>query len=145
MKIFNKKARFNYHIIDTFEAGIMLEGSEVKSIRGGRVDLSDAFARVINGELILKNMFIPPYHGGVKEGYQPKRDRKLLIHKSQIEDLRQKLMKSSMTLIPSSLYTTRNLIKIELALASSKRKLDKKRAIKEREEARRLKEEVISY
>lgn len=142
MKIFNRKARHEYHILETLEAGIVLSGPEVKSIRGGHADLNDAFARIQNGQVYLKNVFIPPYSGQAREDYDPKQDRKLLLHKKQISELSQKITKSAVTLIPLSLYTTRNMIKVELALAASKRKFDKRRAIKEKDLKRRLEQET---
>lgn len=142
MKIYNKRARFNYHILETMEAGVVLNGPEVKSIRAGRVDFSDSFARIHDGEVWLKNMFIPPYQGGVPEGYNPKRDRKLLLHRKQIETLVGKTSKSAVTLVPLSIYQTRNMFKIELALAASKKKFDKRQAIKARDEQRRIEQEI---
>lgn len=142
MKIYNKKAKFNYHILESMEVGVVLNGPEVKSIRSGRVDFSDSFARVQNGEVFLKNMFIPPYQGGVPEGYNPKRDRKLLLHRKQIDELVQKTSKSAVTLVPLSIYQTRNMFKIELAVAASKKKFDKRRAIKARDEQRRIEQEI---
>lgn len=142
MKISNRKAYYNYNILETMEAGIVLSGPEVKSIREGRADFSDAFARVQNGEVYLKNMFIPPYKGGVPEGYNPKRDRKLLLHRKQIEELIMKTSKASMTLVPVSIYQTRNMFKIELGLAQSKKQFDKRRSIKARDEQRRIEQEI---
>jgi SsrA-binding protein len=124
------------------EVGIILSGSEVKSIRDGRADFSDSFARIQDGEVFLKNMFIPPYKGGVPEGYNPKRDRKLLLHRKQIEELVMKTSKASMTLVPVSIYQTRNMFKIELGLAQSKRQFDKRRTIKARDEQRRIEQEI---
>lgn len=143
MKILNKKARLQYHILETFEAGIALSGPEVKSVRLGRADLNDSFAKIQNNQLVLKNAFIPPYQNASLEGYDPKRDRKLLVHKSQIRQLTGKLSKGSMALIPLSLYFTRNFIKVELSLGASKRKIDKRRAIKERDERRKLERELV--
>src|SRR5260221_11602218 len=136
MRIFNKKARFNYIIIETLEAGIVLSGFEVKSIRLGRVDLSDSFARVENGEAILKNMYIHPFQKP-PEGYIPNQDRKLLLHKKQINTLIGK-SQGGINLIPLSLYTKRNLVKVELGLGASKKKYDKRRAIKAKDELRRV-------
>lgn len=141
MKIFNKKARFDYHILETFEAGVVLTGPEVKSIRGNRVDLSGSFARLQDGEVILKNAYIYPYQGA-ERGYNPRADRKLLLHKSQIRTLISRISKSSLTLVPLSFYTTRNMIKVELALATSKKKFDKRRAIKEKDELRKIEQEL---
>lgn len=142
MKILNKKARFNYHIMEAMEAGIVLNGPEVKSVRSGRVDFSDSFARVQDGQVYLKNMFIPPYQGGVPDGYNPKRDRKLLLHRKQIQELIGKTSKSAVTLVPLSIYETRNMFKVELALAASKKNFDKRRAIKAKDEQRRIEQEI---
>ena len=124
------------------ETGIVLNGPEVKSIREGRIDFSDSFARVHGGEVFLKNMFIPPYKGGVPEGYNPKRDRKLLLHRKQIQELIGKTSKSAVTLVPLSIYQTRNMFKVELAVAASKKKFDKRKAIKARDEQRRIEQEI---
>lgn len=142
MKVFNKKARFNYHILETMEAGIVLSGPEVKSIRLGRLDLSDSFARIQDGEAFLKNAYIPPYQGGAPEGYQPKRDRKLLLHKKQIQSLVGKTSKGSIALIPLSIYSARNMFKVELAVAASKKKFDKRRAIKEKDQQRQIEQDL---
>lgn len=119
-----------------------MSGPEVKSIRLGRLDLSDSFARIQNGEAFLKNAYIPPYQGGAGEGYEPKRDRKLLLHKNQIQTLIGKTSKGAVTLIPLSIYSTRNMFKVELAVAASKKKFDKRRAIKERDETRKIEQEL---
>lgn len=138
MKIHNKKARFNYLITDSFEAGIVLSGHEVKSLRSGHGDLSDAFARVQNGEVYLKNAFIPPYKNAQIKDYDPKRDRKLLLHKGQIK----KLVGSSNHLIPLSIYEKRNMFKVDLGIGTSKRKFDKRRAIQKRDQARKIEQEL---
>lgn len=138
MKISNKKARFEYTITDSFEAGIVLFGHEVKSLRAGRGDLSDAFAKVQNGEIYLKNAFIPPYQNSVIKDYNPKRDRKLLLHKDQIG----KLVGSKDHLIPLSIYEKRNMFKVDLGLGTSKKQFDKRKAIKARDETRRVEQEL---
>lgn len=142
MKIYNKKARHNYHILDTFEAGIVLSGAEVKSIRANRVDISDSFARIQNGQTYLKNAYIYPYGDADNRVYDPRHDRKLLLHKKEIDSLLGKISGSAVTLIPLSLYTTRNMIKVELGLAASKKKYDKRRAIKEKDELRKIEREL---
>ncbi len=142
MKIYNKKARHQYHILDTLEAGIVLSGSEVKSLREGRVDLDLSFAKIQNGELFLKNAYIYPYQGISAEGYDPRRDRKLLMHKREINSLIGKISGSSTLLVPLSIYSTRNYIKVELALASSKKQYDHRKTIKERDEKRKLEQEL---
>lgn len=142
MKIYNNKAKFNYQILESMEAGIVLSGPEVKSLRLGRADFSDSFARVQNGEVFVKNLFIPPYQGGAGRDYNPKRDRKLLVHKNQIRTLQMKLAKGGMALVPLSIYDVRNMFKVELALAQSKRQFDKRRAIKAQDEARKLAQDM---
>lgn len=141
MKIYNRKAKLEYHILETLEAGVVLSGAEVKSVRLGRADLNDSFAKVQNGILLLKNVFIPPYQGSSSE-YDPKRDRKLLVHKHQLQLLVSKLSKGSMALIPLAMYITHNLIKVELALGAAKRKVDKRRAIKEKDELRKMQQDI---
>lgn len=138
MKLYNKKARFNYQIIDSFEVGIVLSGQEVKSLRLGRGDLSDAFAKVQNGEVYLKNAFIPPYQNASIKDYDPKRDRKLLLHREQIRAL----VGSTNQLIPLSVYEKHNFFKVDLGIGVSKKKFDKRRAIKERDQLRKLEQEL---
>jgi SsrA-binding protein len=138
MKISNKKARFEYSITDSFEAGIVLFGHEVKSLRAGRGDLSDSFAKVQNGEIYLKNAFIPPYQNSAINDYNPKRDRKLLLHKDQIG----KLIGSKDHLIPLSIYEKRNMFKVDLGVGTSKKQFDKRRAIKERDQTRKIEQEL---
>ena len=138
MKLFNKKARFNYQIIDSFEAGIVLTGQEVKSLRLGRGDLSDSFARVQEGQVYLKNAFIPPYQNAVIKDYDPKRERKLLLHKDQIR----KLVGSTDHLIPLSIYEKNNMFKVDLGVGASKKQFDKRKAIKERDEKRKIEQDL---
>ncbi|MDY6794657.1 MAG: SsrA-binding protein SmpB [Actinomycetota bacterium] len=133
----NRKARHDYHIEEKFEAGLSLLGSEVKSIREGRANLRDSFARIKGGELFLENMHVAPYsHGGAFD-HQPLRDKKLLMHKHEIRRLEGKVAEKGYTLIPLSLYTTdRGKIKVELGLAKGKLKADRRRDIMEREARR---------
>lgn len=142
MKLLNRRARLDYHILETMEAGIVLTGPEVKSLREGRADLTGSFARISNGEVFLKNAFIPPYNAASIPDYDPKHDRKLLLHRKQIESLIGKTSKASVTLIPLSIYEKHNLMKVELALAASKKKYDHRRAIKERDEQRKIEQEL---
>ena len=139
MKIFNKNARRNYHILETLEAGVALSGAEVKSARLGRVDLNQAYVKILNGEAFLINAYIYPYQKGNSSSA---RTRKLLLHKDQIKTLIGKTSAKAVTLVPVSLYITRNLIKLELALAAAKKKFDHKKAIKEQDEQRRLEQEL---
>ena len=141
MHIVNRKAFYEYTILETLEAGVVLTGPEVKSIRAGRVDIGESFARVQNGEVMLKNAYIYPYFGQGRE-YDPRHDRKLLLHKKQIHSLQGRLSGASLTLVPLKMYTKHNFIKVELGLASAKKKFDKKRAAKERDEQLRLEQEL---
>lgn len=141
MRILNRKANFNYRIIETLEAGVVLSGAEVKSIRAGRVDLSQAFVKIHNGQVFLKNAYIYPYFGQL-QNYNPRQDRKLLLHKKQINYLQGKMSGLASTVIPLELYTAHNLIKAKIALAVSKKKFDKKAAIKTRDELRRVEQEL---
>ena len=138
MKLYNKKARFNYQIIDSFEAGIVLTGQEVKSLRLGRGDLSDSFARVQNGEVFLKNAFIPAYQNAAIKDYDPKRERKLLLHRDQIRAL----VGSTNHLIPLSIYEKNNMFKVDLGVGVSKKQFDKRKVIKARDELRKIEQDL---
>ncbi len=140
MRITNRKAGFNYIIEDKFEAGINLLGSEVKAVRLGHADLTGSFARIIGSEAYLVNCKIFPYEYARPENYDPKRTRKLLLHKKQILFLRGKTEGSSLTIVPISLYTSGNLIKLELGLGRLKKKFEKKEAIKKKDLDRDIEE-----
>lgn len=131
----NRRARHEYHILDTYEAGIMLVGSEVKSIRDGRANLADAYARVEGGEVWLHGMHISPYTFA-REQHDPTRRRKLLLHRAEIDRLVGKLAESGTTLVPLKVYFKDGLAKVDLALAKGKRQWDKRQAIAEREAKR---------
>src|SRR5437016_1316123 len=126
MKIENKKAFFDYEILDRFEAGINLRGSEVKAVRLGHADLSGSHVRIIGSEAYLVNAKIFPYKFAREEGYDEKRTRKLLLHKKQIISLKAKMDGENLTVVPISLYNTHHLIKAELALAKGKKKHEKR-------------------
>lgn len=135
----NRRARHDYAIEESLEAGIVLTGAEVKSLRAGRVSLAEAFAHVRDGELWLENMHIPPYeHADSKGTYDPRRARKLLLHREQIERLIGKTQERGLTLVPLRLYFTRGLAKLELGLARGKRQFEKRQAIAEREHRREM-------
>lgn len=138
MKIVNRKATFDYQIIETLEAGIMLTGAEVKSIRNGHADLTGSFAKIRGSEVYLMNASIFPYTNSRAENYDPKRIRKLLLHKKQILSLKAKMDGSNLTIVPLSLYTTRILIKVELAIAKAKKVYEKRETIKKRDIAREI-------
>jgi SsrA-binding protein len=134
----NRKARYDYSIDEIYEAGIVLIGAEVKSLRGGRASLRDSYARVKNGELFLHNMHITPYPFAHHLDLDPTRKRKLLMQKRQIKRLIGKTEEKGYSLIPLSVYLLRGIIKVELALAKGKRKYDKRHALREREIKREL-------
>lgn len=142
MRIVNKKALHNYHILESFEAGIKLLGHEVKSVRAGRVDLGQSFAKILNGEVYLVNVNIPRYQNAPIKGYDPQRSRKLLLHKTQIRSLIGKLSSKGAALVLVSIYDKHNLIKVQLGLGKSKKEFDKRRVIKERDHARRVEQEL---
>jgi SsrA-binding protein len=133
----NRKARHDYSIEDTMEAGIVLIGSEIKSIRAGRVNLRDGYAAVESGEVWLYNVHIAPYDPASRYGHEPRRKRKLLLHKREIARLERRVQEKGYTLVPLRLYLKGNLAKVELALARGKRQYDKRAAIAEREARRR--------
>ena len=137
----NKKARFDYHILETYEAGIVLKGSEVKSIRMGKVSLSDAFAQIVNEEAFLFNMHISPYEKAA-EGLEAKRERKLLLNKSEIRKIDGKLKSRGLTLIPLEVFIKKSLVKITLALAKGKKEYEKRRKIIEKEQRREMKKYI---
>jgi SsrA-binding protein len=133
----NRKARHDYAIEDTIEAGIVLIGSEVKSIRDGRVNLRDSYASIEDGEVWLHNTHIAPYDPASRFGHEPRRKRKLLLHKRQIARLASRVQEKGYTLIPLRIYLSNNRAKVELALARGKRQYDKRAAIAKREDQRR--------
>ena len=139
--ISNRRARHEYFILDTYECGIMLVGSEVKSIRDGRANLQDAYARVENGELWLHGMHISPY-AFARDQHDPTRRRKLLMHRAEIDRLVGKTSEAGVTLVPLKVYFKDGLAKVELALAKGKRQWDKRQALAERD-ARRETERAV--
>lgn len=133
----NRKARHDYTIDDTIEAGIVLVGSEIKSIRDGRVNLRDGFASIENGEVWLHNTHIAPYNPASRFGHEPRRRRKLLLHKREIARLFSRVQEKGYTLIPLRMYLINNRAKVELALARGKRQYDKRASLTKREDQRR--------
>lgn len=140
----NKKAFFDYFIEDTFEAGIALVGSEVKSVKLGKVNLKDSYCSIDNGEVYLKNCFITAYEKGSYFNKDEKRPRKLLLHRYEINKLVGKVKEKGYTLIPTKIYFSESLVKVQIALAKGKHTYDKRASIKEneskREVMRRIKE-----
>jgi SsrA-binding protein len=134
----NRKARHDYAILDTYEAGIMLQGTEVKSLRLGRASLADAFATVDDGEIFLRNLHIPEYTQGSWTNHEPRRTRKLLLHKSEIERLIGKTREGGLTLVPLRMYFSDGKVKVELALARGKRSYDKRNDLAKRDAQREI-------
>ncbi len=135
----NRKAQHDYHIIETWEAGIALLGSEVKSLRNGKGNLQDAFVDVVGGELWLKQAHISPYSHGGYANHEPLRPRKLLLHAAEVKRIVSKVDRKGYTLIPLDLHLSeRGLVKVRIALAEGKRQGDKREALKEREQKREM-------
>jgi SsrA-binding protein len=134
----NRKAKFEYHILDTYEAGVVLKGSEVKSVRQGKVSLSDSFAAVVRGEIFLFNMHISPY-GKAQDSLDAKSERKLLLNKNEIRKIEGKLKNKGLTLIPLEVYIRKNLVKISLAVVKGKKKYEKREKIIKKEQKREIK------
>lgn len=141
----NRKARHDYDILDTFECGIVLLGSEVKSLRAGQVQLKDSYGEVRNGELWLHNAHIAPYGFARGGGHEADRPRKLLLHRRQIDSVAGRVAQDGLTLVPLSIYFTHGLAKVELALAKGIRRFDKRQKIKEREQKREMDRARRSY
>ena len=141
----NRKAYHDYHIIETFETGIVLTGTEIKSIRGHHVNLKDSYALIENGELWLYKMHISPYSHGNRFNHEPLRHRKLLIHKYEFQRLIGKTKEKGLTLIPLKLYWKRNWVKVELALAKGKKLYDKREAIAEKDVKRQIERAMRHY
>jgi SsrA-binding protein len=138
MRIVNKKAFHNYTVEERFEAGVVLTGAEVKSIKGGRCNLSDAYVKFLSGEPYLVNADIAQYTHSGSTDYDSRRSRKLLLSKKEINYLEGKVKQGGYTLVPLSVYTTRNLIKVEVGLVKGKRRYEKKRVEKERDVKREM-------
>ncbi|WP_193043730.1 SsrA-binding protein SmpB [Mycolicibacterium baixiangningiae] len=138
----NRRARHNYAILDTYEAGIALVGTEVKSLRDGQASLADAFATVDDGEIWLRNLHIPEYHHGSWTNHAPRRNRKLLLHRKQIDQLVGKIRDGNLTLVPLSLYFSDGKVKVELALARGKQAHDKRQDLARRDAEREVVREL---
>jgi len=134
----NRKARYDYHIDEKFEAGMVLKGTEVKSLRQGRANLKDSYARIKNGEVFVHQMHISPYPFAYYDNHDPLRPRKLLLHKREIKRLNVKVNEKGLTLIPLKMYFKNGKAKISIALARGKRKYDKRESIRRREESREM-------
>ena len=132
----NRKARHDYHIEDTYEAGIILTGTEVKSLRAGRASLVDGYGFIDGGEMWLDSVHIPEYTQGTWTNHSPRRKRKLLLHKAQIIKISHRTKEGGYTLVPLSIYFKDGRAKVELAVAKGKREYDKRQALRERQDTR---------
>ena len=138
----NKKARHDYHIENTYEAGLVLTGTEVKALRAGRASLIVGFAMVSDGEIWLHNVHIPEYSQGTWTNHAPRRVRKLMLHKDEIEKLAAKVKDGGRTIVPLSLYFKNGYAKVEIALATGKKNYDKRQSIAERDSKREVQREM---
>jgi SsrA-binding protein len=134
----NRQAAFRYNLLERWEAGIQLQGSEVKSLREGGVQLKDAYAELRDGEVWVQNMYIAPYKPAARDNHEPERPRKLLLHRREIERLIGKTAEKGLTLVPTRVYFKGPNAKVEIALARGKDVGDKRRALKEREQKREI-------
>ncbi|WP_066175400.1 SsrA-binding protein SmpB [Bacillus marinisedimentorum] len=138
----NRKARHDYHVEETFEAGIVLQGTEIKSLRAGKANLKDSFARVENGEVFLHNMHISPYEQGNRYNHDPLRTRKLLLHKKEINKLIGLSKEEGYTLVPLKMYIKHGYAKVLLGVAKGKKKFDKREDLKRKEAKREIQRSV---
>jgi len=138
MRILNRRASYDYQLLEKFEAGIVLNGSEVKSVRAGHLHLEEAFCQVKNGEVWLFNAHIHPYKFADNRNYDSRRARKLLLHKKEMLKLAQYSSQKGLTIVPVSCYTKGNKIKLEIALAKGKKKYEKREVIKKRDLEREI-------
>lgn len=134
----NKKAHFNYFLSDFLEAGLVLSGTEIKSLRNNKVNINDAYIIIRNNQAFIINMNIPIYELGTIYNHDPKRDRKLLLHKKEILKLSSKIQEQGYTIIPTKIYLKKGLAKIEMALAKGKKLFDKRETIKQRDTKREI-------
>jgi SsrA-binding protein len=138
----NKRAKHDYEFLETFEGGLALAGTEVKSAKAGRAQLIGAFLHIRKGELWLKNAFVAPYEPAAGRNHEPNRDRKVLVKKSELKRIAGKTQQQGLTLVPISLYTRRNLVKLEFAIARGKKEYEKRETIKKRDVEKQLRERM---
>ena len=141
----NRRARRDYEIVESFEAGMVLQGTEVKSLRDGRISFKDSYARIQDGEVFLVNAHISPYSHGNVQNHDPVRDRKLLLHKAEIKRLTGKTEEKGLTLIPLQAYFVGGRAKLQIALARGKRERDKRDTIMKREAERDMEREIKQH
>jgi SsrA-binding protein len=140
----NRRASYRYNLLEKFECGIVLEGTEVKALREGKAQLKDAYATVRNGEVWLIGLYIPPYGPAARDNHDPERERKLLLHRREIERLESRTKEKGLTLVPTRIYFSDpgSRAKVELAIASGKNLYDKRRSIRDRDTARDVQREL---
>jgi SsrA-binding protein len=138
----NRRARYDYTILDTYEAGLVLQGTEVKALRDGRANITEAYATIENGEAWINNLHIPEYTQGTYNNHSPRRRRKLLLHADEIVRLVGKTRESGLTLVPLSLYFSNGRAKVEIALARGKRAYDRRQDMAERDASREMQREL---
>ena len=144
--IVNRKAKYEYTLVDEFEAGIMLKGTEVKAMRSGNANLSDAYCIFDNGNLIIKSMFISEYDHGNVNNHETRADRRLLLRKSELKKIKRKLDEKGLTLVPYKIYfTERGFVKLNIWLAQGKKSFDKRNSIKEKDVKRELDREMKKF
>src|SRR5919206_3758992 len=134
----NRQASYRYNLLDRLEAGMVLTGTEVKSLRGGKAQIKDGYAALKDGELWLYNVHIPPYANAARDNHEPERERKLLAHRAELDRLQARVAERGLTLVPTRLYFSNGRAKVEIALARGKDVGDKRQAIKEREMKREM-------
>jgi SsrA-binding protein len=139
IEIVNRKAEHEYHFLGKYEAGIMLQGSEIKSIRSGHASLVDAYCIFDNGELYVKNLYIKEYDNATHVNHEPRRNRKLLLHRYELRKLERRVKEKGLTIVPYRIYLSeRNMVKLEVVLAQGKKSYDKRESIKEKDTRRDL-------
>lgn len=139
LEVVNRKAEYQYHFVNTYEAGIMLQGTEIKSIRQGHVNLSDAYCYFNKGELYIKSMYIKEYEYGTYANHEPRRTRKLLLKRQELRKLEKRVKEKGFSIIPHRLFLSeRGLAKLEIALAQGKKSFDKRESIREKDQKRDL-------
>ena len=139
----NRKARHEYEILETFDAGLMLTGTEIKSVRAGKVNLSDAFARPENGEMWLLNMHIAPYEQGNRFNVESRRTRKILLHKAEIQRITGRVNEKGLTIVPLSIFLQNGFAKVELGIGRGKKIYDKRQDIADRDRNRDMRRELV--
>lgn len=139
IEIVNRRAKFEYHFVDTYEAGLVLQGTEIKSIRQGNANLSDAYCYFKDGELYIKSMYIAEYENGTYANHEARRTRKILLHRRELKKLERRVKEKGMTIVPYRLYLSdRGIAKLEIALTQGKKSYDKRQTIKERDSKREM-------